>query len=167
MEGLDSWLASALAALERSSLGEAVRATPFVYPSLSSLHILGVALLVGPALAVDLRLLGVARSVVPVTVVTRYLLPLSHLGFALAAVSGAALFAAGALTIAASAAAPWKLGLLVLAGINVSLFHRGVYRTVGQWDLHARPPARARWAALVSAVIWTGVIVAGRLLAFI
>ncbi|HZA92655.1 MAG TPA: hypothetical protein VE420_08505, partial [Gemmatimonadales bacterium] len=58
-----TWLAAASGWLEQSSIGEAVRMTPSLYPILESLHILGIALLVGPALAVDLRLLGIGRGV--------------------------------------------------------------------------------------------------------
>jgi hypothetical protein len=161
-----TWLAEVCGWLERSSIGEAVRMTPYLYPILESLHILGITLLVGPALAVDLRLLGIGRGVLPVTIVARHLLPLSHAGFGLLAVSGAAMFTGIALAVNSSVAAPWKLGLIVIAGVKIAVFHGGVYRTVQDWDLHARPPVRAQVAALVSASSWTGVIVAGRLLAY-
>ena len=161
-----TWLPEASGWLEQSSVGESVRMTPFLYPMLESLHILGIALLVGPALAVDLRLLGVGRGVLPVTVVFRYLLPMSHTGFGLVALTGAAMFTGIALAVTSSPAAPWKLGLIVLAGVNIVILHSGVYRTVKDWDLHARTPLRAQVAALVSASSWTGVIIAGRLLAY-
>jgi hypothetical protein len=152
--------------LERTALGEAVRTTPWVYSSLESVHLIGIALLVGPAIAFDLRLLGVGRHRLAVTTAARHLLPLARFGFGLAAVSGAAMFVSGASAVAASAAAPWKLGLLVLAGANVAAFHGGVYRTVSRWDVDAPPPGRARLAGAVSASSWMAVIVAGRLLAY-
>ena len=161
-----TWLAAASGWLEQSSIGEAVRMTPSLYPLLESLHILGIALLVGPALAVDLRLLGIGRGVLPVTIVSRYLLPMSHTGFGLVALTGAAMFTGIALTVTSSPAAPWKFGLIVLAGINIVIFHTGVYRTVKEWDLYARTPLPAQIAAVVSAASWMGVIIAGRLLAY-
>ena len=80
MTAIQLW--DALRWLERSSLAEAVRVAPFLYPLLESLHVLGIAMLVGSVVAVDLRLLGVARNVLPVTTVTRYLLPVSRIGVA-------------------------------------------------------------------------------------
>jgi hypothetical protein len=71
--------------VEQSGVGEAVRMTPHLYPVLESLHVLGIALLVGSAIAVDLRLLGLGRKVLPVTTVAGYLLPVSHIGFAVVA----------------------------------------------------------------------------------
>jgi hypothetical protein len=161
-----AWVAHISAALESSSIGHAVRATPSLYPVLESLHILGIAILVGSALAVDLRLLGVARTVLPVTTVMRYLLPLSHIGFLLVALTGTAMITAVAVSVSSSPAAPWKLGLILVAGANILVFHTGVYRSVQRWDLNARTPLRAQIAAIVSAFTWMGVIIAGRFLAY-
>jgi hypothetical protein len=161
-----TWLAEISARLEQSGVGDAVRLTPNLYPGLESPHVLGIALLVGPAMAVDLRLMGIGRGVVPVTIVSRYLLPLSHGGFGLVALTGAAMFTGIALSVTTSPAAPWKFGLIGIAGLNILVFHTGVYRTVKDWDLDARPPFRAQLAAIVSAASWMGVIVAGRFLAY-
>ena len=59
---MPDWLDALLSWLQGSALGEAVRGTPFLYPTLEAIHILGIALLVGPAFAFDLRLLGVGAT---------------------------------------------------------------------------------------------------------
>ncbi len=82
------------------------------------------------------------------------------------AVTGTAMFAGIALVVTSSPAALWKFGLIALAGVNIVIFHTGVYRSVKDWDLHARTPRGAQVAALVSASSWTGVVIAGRLLAY-
>lgn len=161
-----SWFPGLLASIEQSAFGEWVRLTPHLYPILMSLHVVGIALLVGPAIAVDLRLMGVARNAVPVTVVTRYLLPISHVGFAVVALTGLTMFSGVALTVGPSSAAPWKLGLIILAGLNIVAFHGGIYRSVRKWDIAASTPFRAKIAAAISASTWTGVIFAGRFLAY-
>lgn len=137
-----------------------------VYSSLEIVHILGIALLVGPALAFDLRLLGVGRQLLPVTAAARHLLPLARFGFAMAVASGVVMFVSGAVAVGNSGAAPWKLGLLIVAGINIVVFHGGAFRRVDGWDIGVPTPARARIAALVSILMWSGVIAAGRLLAY-
>ncbi len=163
---MPDWLDALLRTLQGSALGEGVRGTPYLYPTLESLHILGIAVLVGPAFAFDLRLLGVARRLIPVTTAARQLLPVSHVGLLVAAVTGVVLLSAQATAVAGSAAAPWKLGLLVVAGVNVLVFHRGIYRRVDQWANAAVTPPAARVAAGVSLTAWTGVTVAGRFLAY-
>jgi hypothetical protein len=159
-------LSEALRWLERSRLAEVVRVAPFLYPLLESLHVLGIALLVGSAILVDLRLLGIGRHALPVTTVARYLLPVSRVGFVLVALTGFAMFSGIARAVAGSAAAPWKLGLIAVAGINVLVFHFGIYRSVHRWDLNSATPVSARVAAIVSAFCWAGTIIAGRFLAY-
>lgn len=164
---MPEWLELILRWLQNSALGDAVRSTPFMYATLESLHILGIAVLVGPAFAFDLRLLGVGRSLVSVAKAAPYLLPVSHLGLTIAVVTGLALFSAQAVGVAGSGAAPWKLGLLLLAGLNVLVFHRGVYRRVDGWADADATPVAARISAVVSMTTWTGVIFAGRFLAYV
>lgn len=159
-------LNSLLMLLQGSALGDMVRNAQYLYPVLEAIHILGIALLVGPAFAFDLRLLGVANRVVTVITAARHLLPVSHIGLAIALVTGMALLSAQPTVVANTGAAPWKFGLLILAGLNVPIFHYGVYRRVDEWADAAVPPVAARAAAIVSMGAWIGVILAGRLLAY-
>ncbi len=159
MDDLFSWL-------EDSGFAETVRGTAYLYPILEAVHILGIALLIGPAAAFDLRLLGLGRQALRVRTAANHLLPLSHLGFLIAAVTGAAMFVPGASLIAERDSAPWKLGLILLAGLNILIFHRRTYRGVADWDVDRATPVAARLAAVVSVTSWSGVTVAGRLLAY-
>lgn len=164
---VDATLRPMLMGIEQSALGTAVRMTPQLYPILESLHILGIALLVGPAIAVDLRLMGLAGRTVPVQTVLGHLLPVCRAGFALAALTGTAMFVGIALAVGESAAAPWKLGLILLAGSNALVFHRGIGRSVAAWGDQAVPPPAARLSGAVSALTWAGTILAGRYLAYV
>jgi hypothetical protein len=105
-------LNSLLELLQGSALGEAVRSAEYLYPILEATHILGIAVLVGPAFTFDLRLLGVGQGVVSVTTAARCLLPVSHIGMAIAVATGIALLSAQATVVAGTGAAPWKFGLL-------------------------------------------------------
>lgn len=161
-ELLNTWLML----LQDSTLGETVRNIQYLYPVLESIHILGIALLVGPAFIFDLRLLGAGQRAVPVTTAAHCLLPISHIGLMIVAITGIALLSAQATIVATAGAAPWKLGLIVVAGINVLVFHQGVYRKVADWDVQAPVPFLAKVSALISVFAWTGVIIAGRFLAY-
>lgn len=68
--------------------------------------------------------------------------------------------------VAGTGAAPWKFGLLILACLNVLVFHHGIYRRVHEWTDAAVTPVAARIEAGVSLTAWTGVILVGRLLAY-
>jgi hypothetical protein len=155
-----------LALLQISPIGNTVRNGLYIYPLLEAAHILGIALLVGPAFTFDMRLLGIGHRIMSVTTAARYLLPVSHIGLAIAFATGIALLSAQATVVAGAAAAPWKFGLILLAGLNVLAFHAGVGRRVAQWDDTAATPMPARIAAIISLLAWTAITFAGRLLAY-
>ena len=56
--------------------------------------------------------------------------------------------------------------LLVVAGLNAFVFHSRVYRRVTEWDRAPTAPVRARVAGYLSLVLWTGVVVGGRMQAY-
>jgi hypothetical protein len=59
-----------------------------------------------------------------------------------------------------------KMGLLIVAGINIALFHATIDRKRTEWDAAAVPPFGARAAGVASLVLWTAVIFVGRTMAY-
>ena len=59
-----------------------------------------------------------------------------------------------------------KLLFLLMAGVNVAVFDTTIARSMSEWDLNPVPPLRARLAGGVSLVLWSGVLVAGRMIAY-
>lgn len=151
--------------LEQSSVGAAVRTSTWMYPSAEVGHLLGLGLLLGTAVAFDLRLLGVARHL-PVDGLAGFLLPCARVGFTLAAATGALLFAANATTLLNAVFAA-KLIAIALAAVNATLFHRATYQDVATWNTDVPAPVPARLAALVSLLCWTTAVACGRLLAYV
>ncbi|MBA3257873.1 MAG: hypothetical protein H0T68_00210 [Gemmatimonadales bacterium] len=155
-----------LAAVERSALSAAIRDSLWLYPAVETVHLLGLATLVGCAAAFDLRLLGVSRRL-PARATARHLLRCARGGFALAAVSGILLFVSDPVTIAANPAFRWKLGFIAVAGLNALRFHIGPFRTAETWDQNLPAPLSARVAAAVSLTVWAAAVTAGRLIAYV
>ena len=154
---------AALLALEASAPAEYLRTSQFAYPLVNAAHILGLATLFGSILALDLRLLGVFRSV-PVQPLARVLPGVSAAGLALAIPTGIALFSVQPFDYLAHPVFPVKLALIVFAAGNALLLHR---TKAWRGMLDGRPvAARLRAAAAISLLAWSGAILAGRLLAF-
>ena len=152
--------------LARTPWSIALHESQYVWPFTESLHVLTLAWFVGCAVILDLRLLGVAFNAVPVSEVTDRVLPFTRAGFAVMVTTGVMLFYATPVSYYQSIFFRIKVVLLVVAGINVFVFHSRTQRTVADWDLADRPPRAARVAAIVSLVAWTGVVVTGRLIAY-
>jgi hypothetical protein len=135
----------------------------FGYPFFLLLHTVGLGMVVGISLSVDLRILGVA-SRMPIRPMERFF-PVMWLGFWINAISGAVLLASSATTKALSGVFWIKLGLIVLAVIDLKLIKHNVFRDP---LLDKRPvPSVGRALAWLSLLLWAGAITAGRLMAYI
>jgi hypothetical protein len=136
-----------------------------LFPIIESVHVLGIGLMAGTLITVDLRVLGATLRCEPVRRIAETLLPYTWAGFVLMVATGLPLFAAESVKLIHNPAFLIKLVLLALAGANALLFHLTVYRNVDEWGGTATTPLPARLLAGVSAVLWFSVIVAGRLIA--
>ena len=154
-----------LAWLEATGLGVAMRQWLWLYPIVEIVHIAGIVLLVGAAAMFDLRLLGLSRRL-PVSAMAAHLLPWARAGLAVVAPTGAMMFVAHATEMAANPAFRLKLLFIAAALANAGAFHRWPFRSVSRWDVETRPPVAARFAAVASLTLWSGVIACGRLLAY-
>ena len=124
------------------------------------------ALFFGFAMILDLRLLGLALSQVPVSEVAKKLLPWTIAGFILMIVTGGLLFYAIPVRTYQSIFFRVKVLMLILAGINVWVFHSTIWRRVAEWDRDPVTPRSARFAGAASLVLWVCIIFAGRMIAY-
>ena len=152
------------AALAASPLAVALRGSTALHAAVASVHLVGVALLVGSVAVLDLRLLGLSRKL-PVRRLAAHLLPWSAASFLLIVPSGLLMFLARAEELIGSPLFALKMTLIAAAGINAAVFHAAVFRGASGWDVDVPPPWQARAAAALSLAIWVSVIVCGRLLA--
>jgi hypothetical protein len=136
------------------------------YPLVESTHVWALALFVGFAVLLDLRLVGLAFREVPVSEVARRLLPWTRAGFVVMVITGGMLFYAIPVRSYQNIFFRVKVVLLLLAGLNAFLFHVGIFKRVAAWDRDIPPPPRARFAGAASLVLWTFIIFAGRMIAY-
>ena len=131
------------------------------YPTILVLHTVGFVFVVGSALIVNARLLGLGR-LAPLSEFG-LLFPIMWAGFTVNAISGFILFAIAATTKAAQVIFWIKLSLVAMA-LVVTVPIARIVKGAGEQDA---VPARGRVLAVMSLVAWTGAIVAGRLMAYI
>jgi hypothetical protein len=159
-------LTALVQAVNDSPVGEWMRGSLKALPIVNAVHVMAIATVFGTILIVDLRLLGFPNARRPVTKISAELLRWTWIAFAFAAVTGVLLFTANANTYFENAAFRWKMLAIVLAGLNVAVFHFITFRTVGSWDKDAPTPWAARAAGGLSIALWIGVILLGRLIGF-
>ncbi len=164
MGSLD-WLSptTLAAALEASALGAWMRGSGWAYPVANLLHLLGLVLLIGPMLLLDLRLLGAGRQF-RVPAVSATLTPWAVAGLLLLLPSGAMMFAADAGPLLDNSLLQIKL-LLIATGIANALVFRWLWSaSLDDWD--SRAPAPGRLQAALSALCWLAAGTLGRLIAY-
>ena len=138
----------------------------WVWPLIETTHVLSLGLFVGTTIMMDLRLLGLTFERVPASEFTGRMLPWTRLGFAVMVVTGLLIFYSNPVRYYLNVFFRLKVLVLIVAGLNVLLFHSRVHRTVAEWDTDPVPPRAARVAAVVSIVAWTSIVIAGRLIAY-
>ena len=149
-----------LAALEGTSLAQALRGSRWGYATLNAAHIFAIALLIGSVVPLNLRLLGVWRGIARETVV-RVLAPVAASGLALALLTGPLLFSVRAQEYSGVGFLQLKLAFIavgVLSTLALCWTHGFLLKDAGRTRLAVH--------AVLSTVCWLGALVCGRLIAF-
>jgi len=155
---------SALEWVESTDLSTAIREGALLYPIIGGFHLLAIALFGGMLVMTDLRLLGWAMRRRAVSEVLEQFRAWKRVGFALVVSSGLLLAWAEPLRLYRSPSFWGKMALFVFVGVHALAFRNAVYENARALDLGLTP--RAKLAATVSLILWGGLIVTGRLIAF-
>jgi hypothetical protein len=144
------------------TVGNVVRDEPWAWVASETLHFVGLTLLVGVMLLINLRMLGVAKQI-PFATLDR-LLPWAMLGFAVNTMTGMLFVAAAYGQYTGSAAFYWKLLFVVMAGVNTLYFTFDRTWLLGEGR---DAPPLSKMAAALAMFLWVGVMYWGSMLPFI
>jgi hypothetical protein len=155
-----------LVALEATALAGALRGSVWAYPLVNAGHILGVALLVGAMLPLDLRLLGAWRSV-PLAPLWRVLTRTAGAGLGLAIVFGSLLFITRATEYAASGLFLSKMVVVGVGTANALALRTLLPDAVAPMrSALEKPPVRVQLAGGISLAAWLTALTLGRLIGY-
>jgi hypothetical protein len=158
-----------LLAAEHTPLAAAMRGEvggEWLFPIVETLHVISLAMVFGSIVMVDLRLVGNTSRDSAVSKLSREVLPYTWGAFICAAVTGSLLFVSKAHVYFYNLQFQLKCLCMLLAGVNMAVFHFGTYRHVLEWDMRLPPPRAARLAGGLSIALWIGVICFGRWIGF-
>jgi hypothetical protein len=154
--------ATILHALEHNALGDAVREIPWLFSACEAVHFIGLSIMAGALIIIDLRLLGLLRQADHRTV--EKLIPVAVVGFVLNLASGVTLFVSDPYMYWPNPVFKLKMAFVLLAGANALWFglltaRKPIFRFTPE-----RQRALMKATAYVSLISWFLVILAGRLL---
>ena len=152
--------------LEGTTLAIWVGESLWGYPIMLGMHVIGLAIVVGVFVMLDLRLLRVIRGVSFRSFHT--LLRLAWIGFLINALSGSALFASQATMFVESTPFLIKISA-VITGVVLGVFiQRRLKHRAADWDIQDSNIGRsATVLAALSLLCWIAAIFAGRLIAYL
>jgi len=137
---------------------------PWLWPTLETLHFLGLSTLIGTIGLFDLRVLGVAKAIPPAAL--HRLIPWGIGGFGVNLLTGIAFFSAYPEQYAYNSAFHWKLAFMAVAALNAAVFYSAAFREIRTLGAGAQASRRARIITGISLASWIGVLTCGRLLTF-
>lgn len=146
-----------LTTIETSAFAQALRGSFYVYPLVNALHVVSIGCLFTCVLLMDLRLLG-AFQALPAAAFVTLLRRAALLGFAGALASGGAMAAVRITDYAQLGVFQLKMGLILLAGVNFAVFARKA--------LTVPVTGTRRLQVVLSMLLWTGVVLAGRFIGY-
>ena len=157
MDAFGAWL-------ESTRVSGFMQHVVFAWPICACLHFIGLCLLIGTVGLFDLRLLGVAKGLLPSAM--HRLIPWGVGGFIINLSTGVLFFIGQPFRYLHNPAFQLKLALISVLGINMVVFYAGAYGKLAELGPDDGTPFRAKFAGATSLILWIGVICAGRMVAF-
>jgi hypothetical protein len=158
MDALIDWIQS-------TPIHEAMLDIPWAFPACETLHFMGLTLLIGAILVVDLRALGLLRMIDFKT--AHKLIGVAIFGFAINLTTGTLFCFADPGRYFVNVGFQSKMVLIVIAGLNAVAFELLVYRRVRAGDAAAETSIAARTTAALSVVLWFSVLILGRFMPYV
>jgi hypothetical protein len=149
--------------MQGSSLAEFVRNSRFAWAWLEVSHFIGMSMLFGSILVMDMRLMGFFRDVISIRAV-RALAPWAALGFAINLASGIVFLVKDAERLLPNPSFQFKMVCILAAGINLLFFAVKFGKSSIAWRDDVDPPIPAKLVGAVSLVAWILVIWGGRMI---
>ena len=153
--------------LDQTSVGTVIRQSLWLFPAIETVHLLGMAALVGTVGFLDLRLLGWAARQRRVAQLAARLIPWAWVAFSVQFITGVLLFSSEAVKIYGNPAFRLKMILLLLAGVQALIFQTVVTQKLPSWDERPSLPFAAKLIGSSSILLWVGTVAAGRFIGFV
>lgn len=160
VQAFSDWLAA-------TPMSAAIQDISWIIPTVQTVHILSIAIVMSSALLIDLRVLGVISHGQPLDVVARRFLPWIWITLVVLLLSGSTLIVGEPGRSLQNPAFIAKMLMLLTVIILTVSFQAGLKRDAHYWE---RSPGRRLGGRLIagfSLILWTGIVLAGRWIAYI
>ncbi|HLI98436.1 MAG TPA: DUF6644 family protein [Bradyrhizobium sp.] len=151
--------------IDETALSQSIQIVGWVVPTVQTIHILAIAVVASSALMIDLRLIGVFWPNRPLRAVTARFMPLIWWPLLVLLATGAVMIIAEPARSLKNPAFQLKM-LLLLAALIVTYLLQVLRRRNAAFGEVTGPRAAAAALAVVSILLWSSIIFAGRWIAY-
>ena len=151
--------------IESTWLGETTRDVVWMFPTFEILHFMGLCVLIGAVLVMDLRVLGLLRTI-PMRQALSFT-PIALGAFAVNLMSGIGFFCSDPFRHSVNIAFKWKMALVLVAGVNALWFWLTRHRKLAEMANGGDADLTSKVIAALSLIIWFAVIVLGRFMPYV
>ena len=148
--------------MEAQQYSQMLVAGYYSYSWLEATHVLTLMVSIGSLFIIDFRMLGLILTDVPASKLAGRLHKPMIIGFVIMFITGALLVYAKPVETIQSLWFRMKMILLVLAFINAWVFNARMKAASGSWNTDSVAPKSLRNGAIISLVLWCGVVTLGR-----
>jgi hypothetical protein len=159
LHGFAEWLG-------QTPVSQVIQNVSWIIPSVQSIHILCIAIVISAVFMVDLRLLGVIGRDQPTAAYTSRFLSWIWPTLVILLVTGAVLITGEPTRSLENPAFQTKMVLLILAMITTLGLQLPTFKDPAYWELTTGHRVSARVLAVISLLLWVGIVFAGRWIAY-
>jgi len=153
--------------IENSAFSSTIASSEWMFPTIETIHVIAIVTVIGAIAIMDMRLLGLTSGNRTVRAIAHDTLPVTWVAFALATVTGLLLFVSKATSYMVNPYFLWKFAFMIVAGINMAVFHRYVSKGMDDWGAPAHAiPLNAKLAGALSLALWVAIPFCGRVIGF-
>ena len=163
---LNEWLLSVARFLDAQDWSTQIHESIYLYAWIETTHVLTLMVFLGMLFVIDLRMLGLAFPNVRASTIAERLDKPMMIGLVLMVITGVLLYYAIPVRTTQSLWFRIKVVLIVFAAINAFAFRARMQASVNTWDTDPTPPRHIRMGAAASILLWAGVVVTGRTIAY-
>lgn len=153
--------------LGQTALSAQLQRALWVIPTIQTVHILAIAIAIASAFLLDLRIIGVFATNERSGRIASRVVPWAWGAVVVLAVSGSLLIVAEPERCLPNAAFWVKMAMLAFALATMCVLHGGIRRNSGFWECTPNRRATGRIIAAASLFLWSGVVLAGRWIAYL
>lgn len=151
--------------LQETWLHEQMVNLSWMFPMMETLHFLGLTVMFGSLLLIDLRVMGLVKFINMAEAMK--FIPVAIIAFCVNLISGISFLCADPYAYFPNLGFQWKMGMIAVAGFNALWFWFGEHAELRQLADGQDAPFRAKLIALISIVVWVIVIILGRMIPYL